>query len=1002
MFPFIDFLIKFEENQFSHYLMFFFLLSNAFMTLGPVELGLCTANINGSVWDLLPGFKNEKFTFTEGDYTYFMKLCSPLTHEDLPNDAPVQLTEANIMRVHNTYRGYQDMAHLTAFEFKPMSATNFDLGIIYHADGEPALQVGKWISFDFRNEILCDPSKTGVPSFSVHVLNVSNAFLVRSIFSHASGCRRIENPPTPTPEFSPDCHFVSRWKFMNTSGIDAHLDEINGGPYGIRFPIKFMGRESLLFYQPCGRMKCPLTFHCSNPNEYSSTWICPRLSSSGDLCENFGVTTDDIDIELAGQDEREGLLITQHNGQTKTVLHLTCTTNFPDGHINFTEEVNYDSNTVSLFGKSSEVCIVNIPDPQPPIGGQCSFTKESYGSVLSIGLKTLNKDPNGWVQNVQVKGLIGGAPGTLIYQPCGALRCPEGSFCDGDDGATVWLCRDVSGRNECDGYGLLEHNVSISLIQPMIMQQGLRVRYSGDNKYLALVNYICDKNLEAGVLGLPDTVYLDGLTLKYNVTASSACVDTGSHTPEPTAAPWYVPTPKPYPSPVPTPLASPNPINLYHNDTHFILVDLLDVVQNPQRGDTNVVSRFGSMPVHYEFSPWEILRCPNGWECDPDDMESNFYLCWTNERSEKKCHSYAHRAYDAVLKPINKNNLDLGGILRYNSQRNTDLEMRITCQLGSPKDWITILPSSPFSYSSGGLASEEISVVAQSGGVCPQQFFVPQPPATPDPTPSPSNTPINFYFRSETQPGKVFVEIDLIKIRPHLEPIVLGYGSKFERAIVSIDADLARPCPAGYECLGGGTSNIWKCHQPNNSRPYCYGIGDARWLLHIDMAGSSLYDGVVATYGGGYSGYQTTMHFLCNPDIPEDEVDLDDVGYETSMHTVHIFAHTSMVCPKKKGPTPLPTLPPGPQPTQSPQPTLIPIPSNNSSTFGGIFLFTLISGSILYLTFGIFIIFITTGTFNLPNESFWDEFRECLLTGLAFVISCGKSTTLGAASYDTI
>jgi len=973
------------------------------MDFGPTELGLCNVNFNGSKFDISESFKNVKGMFNEGEYTYFFKPCGPLTAEDLPADAPKVLSGANLMRVHTMYRGYQDMAWLTDFEFKPLSAKDLSLGVIYQADGEPVIQQGKWYTFDIRVTVACDETIAETPVLNFKNYNSSNFYMFRAVVYHKSGCKKVVPPPTPTPEFSPDCHFVSRWKPMNSTGIDARLDDVNGGPYGIRVPMTVNGNDAIVFYQPCGRMKCPITYTCPDHETYSSAWLCPKNPSSGDLCQSFGVVGHDFDVELNGIDERDGLMIAHFHGQMETKLHLTCSNTYPDEHINFTRETNIQGTMLELYGTSQEVCIVNIPDPSPPVGGQCSFKKERSGQILSINLQSYNVENTGWVKEVDIDGLMGGGRGTLYYQPCGGLRCPPGAFCDGDDGATVWLCRNISGRIECDGYGLLEHNVSISLIESMILQEGLAINYIGDNKYRSHVQMRCDRNLGAHDLGLPTSIKLRGLDLYFNVTSESACVDDQGNTPAPTPAPWFLPTPKPYPPPIPTPLPSPNPLNVYHNDTHYTMLNLHNLAQVVHKGETNVVSRLGTMAVHYEFSPWELLNCPEGWKCDPENMYSNFYLCWQDANLQRKCYSYAHRDFDAVLYPISKNNLDLGSILRYNAQTDTDLEMRISCMPGTFKDVITIVPGTPFSYGFGGLTGEEISVVGQSAGVCPVPFTVPNPPPTPDPTPIPPSKPINYYFRSDLHIGNVFVELDLIQIRPHLEPIVIGSGNSFERAIISVDPDMARPCPAGFECLGGGTSYIWKCRHPEVGRSYCYGIGDARHLLHFQMAGESLNDGVAVTYGGGYSGYQTTLHFLCNSTIPDDEVDFDDIAYETNMYTIHIYAHTNMVCPKKKGPTPLPTIAPEPVPTSTPEPTPTPIvpDARIPSTFGSSFLFLVITAGLVYIVGGVFLTFIFTGSFDLPNESFWADFLLNLSTGFYYVISCGKKTS-GAASYDTI
>jgi hypothetical protein len=110
--------------------------------------------------------------------------------------------------------------------------------------------------------------------------------------------------------------------------------------------------------------------------------------------------------------------------------------------------------------------------------------------------------------------------GTLVYQPCGALACPVGAFCDGDEDVTVWLC---SGR-ECIGYGFFESPIEMGFNAPDEASAGIYADYEGAIGRLAAVSWLCDSAGAPGMLRLPENVSVMNRILRFDVWAVDACV----------------------------------------------------------------------------------------------------------------------------------------------------------------------------------------------------------------------------------------------------------------------------------------------------------------------------------------------------------------------------------------------------------------------------------------------------------------------------------------------
>jgi hypothetical protein len=130
---------------------------------------------------------------------------------------------------------------------------------------------------------------------------------------------------------------------------------------------------------------------------------------------------------------------------------------------------------------------------------------------VELNLAEYNRAGEGWQANVAVKGDFAGE-GVLYYQPCGGMGCPAEAQCEGDDGATVWLCQGI----ECIGYGLFEYNVSAHGVEAA--EPYVEVSYRGDRHREAVVDYRYDETVTAdGALRLPSEVTVFGTRLRFEV-----------------------------------------------------------------------------------------------------------------------------------------------------------------------------------------------------------------------------------------------------------------------------------------------------------------------------------------------------------------------------------------------------------------------------------------------------------------------------------------------------
>ena len=952
----------------------------------------CAANINGDIYNLTSAF-TKAYTYSDGDISFIFHPCRPLEKGDFPTGAIVDIDGANVYQLLPGNR-WSPTNYLTDFDW---SLTTLIPGFIYGADGQPILSSdGKYNRVDIDMKFTCDESDPDPDPEFQHTIsfdrdeNGNIRTQVTLLASHAVGCPDPGHPvPTPTPNFQ-FCDFISRMDGNGTLGIDAHLNILTHTPWGVRKTVNFLDENMTLFYSPCGTMTCPVGYSCEEDEQESSVYLCPYLPTKENNCQSFGLAdTLHNPISLYGKNENSGIKIEYAGHNYISNMHMTAAlSQWPEGYMDISEEVtlDQDTNTIMLESSSHEADIVVVPSPPQPGDEYCYKEGKVGTATIKLNLTSYNR-PYGYVETVEITRMSS-KNATLYYQPCGSLHCPENYSCKGVEDSTVMLCYS---DNTCRSYGMLENNVSITYNQQNLTD-GFNAIYTSDNGK-ASVKYICNKDLQEGQISIVKKVTRNGESLEFTVETSDVCTES----PLPPVTPWYMPTPKPYSSPLPEPMMSPNPINFYNNDTHFIVMNLEELKDEIQEYDTNILHNADSAKVHLKYRPWKKTTCPTGsGVCPSGDNGANAYLCYESETAGKVCYPYADIDYDAHLDIISEQ-LDDGVDLTYNSKWDTDLSVEIHCG-NQDFNILKFFPTTDLTYSRG-MYGEVISVLAESKNACPIPLASSTYPPTPDPTPEPTPLPDNkFYFHSEVKDG-YFMEINLKDFATHREEVFLGKQQTYRRTIIRYDPDQPMDC-GGDVCLGGGKTNIWKCYKENDGKEHCYGVGDARQSLKFHTT-DEFKDGITVTYGDGYAGYSTAIQFLCNNSIARHTVDFDVIGGEqTSTRRITLYAHTSDVCPKKVGPTPLPTTP-TPAPTPSGGDSQVVAPGAGPVTGGSVFMLLIVIGVISYLVIGLFISYKSTGKFELPNGTFWSEFGTNVITGATFIFTCGKKQTCGA-NYDAI
>jgi len=432
----------------------------------PINRGFCKANINGYNYDFTTmGSARVYDSFEFEDTIYYIKLCSEInaTLDNIPDfDPELDTHDVFVASCNKTTKKCQTLITENSWDWKFFNPHDPTTGVIYYAYGEPVPIKNSefFFTFDIEVNVQCD-SNVNDPRVEAKIVftNDGSNQLLKMTISNKWGCGQVAGfTPTPTPSpFEPDCNFTDRLSELSSLGLDVHLDTLNGGPYGIRVPVKLGGIGGYaLYYQPCERAECPPGYSCGSDN-YSSSWLC---NENEHQCDSYGVTQDEVFIDENPSGPYSGVIVTMKHPteNKKTVLNLKCSQLCPDGHIKFKDTIQVYDEVLTFEGETKEACIERLPEPTPePPGGRCTFSNKIGESMISINLNKYDKnDTKGWIKEVDVQEQEGISKAQLMYEPCDNIYCPDGADCDGDEDATVFLCNGTGSNQECIGYGLIK------------------------------------------------------------------------------------------------------------------------------------------------------------------------------------------------------------------------------------------------------------------------------------------------------------------------------------------------------------------------------------------------------------------------------------------------------------------------------------------------------------------------------------------------------------------
>lgn len=959
----------------------------------PISRGFCKANLNGIEYDF-NGMKDrfEKYFAVNENRTYYIRFCQDLSEKDfVPEDGvPFDYTDVYIARCEGTSSSCQPLITENSWDWRYLDANNKTKGVIYYAFGEPLLTgTDKYYSFDIQIKVTCDPDEeTGSTKFIFDNIDTNEASMSLS-FANKYGCGVQVNTPTPTPTpFTPNCDYIDRYDDLTSFGIDLHLADLNGGPYGIRganLSTSTGDKNLIAFYQPCERMECPPGYQCSSET-YSSIWICNNEKRT---CESYGTidTKGGSFIEPAYEDLLDGLNLTykHQSGNKKAVIQLKCSNIMLKDHFLFENDIEKNGDQLLLKLRAKNSCPDFIPDPTPQPESNCFFNKTNSDqrSTIILNLTEHDKgDMHGWSSSVT----WGTKKGTLYYEPCDNAICPVDAYCEGDEDATVFLCETGSdGKPDCIGYGLLDNPIRMYFNNNYDITEGVKVEYTGDFKRYATVRWACDDSLQANEIKMPSTVNLAGRELSFTVYSKGAC---GSGNPQPRH--YHPPKPTPPTAPTPTPQPSVNPNDIYViNNTHYILTPLASYKQDIFRDNITLLGPGAIQGTIYtEFHPWNFIPCPSGYECSAGHKDSNFWACWVDDNNKKYCHSIGDVRILNAMQPRTVSNPDAGAELHFGGVWGLDVYFDIECNPYEEEDSIPFDHATFLRYDQGGRVSSRFYTYLDSGAVCPRRFEqIPIPAPQPTMTPKPKYKP-QYTYQSESDKDGNCILVNLTQLPNYYDELItVGIHPKFQRNLYRYYPTEPGLPPSGYQVLDSSNqndvvrANVWRCFNSSDGRSVCHAAGNSDISLRYELSKEDdLNGGVSLIYEGGYGGWSTKIQLMCNESVAKDKIDFDDVGYlQPSEKIPTIYTHTRMACLVKAPHV---------------------IVDRNSITGGGVFLLIVIVVTICYLLVGLMINFIKGGLIELPNKDFWEEFGACVYTAVLFIFTCGKKSALGG--YENV
>lgn len=182
-------------------------------------------------------------------------------------------------------------------------------------------------------------------------------------------------------------------------------------------------------------------------------------------------------------------------------------------------------------------------------------------------------------------------------------------------------------------------------------------------------------------------------------------------------------------------------------------------------------------------------------------------------------------------------------------------------------------------------------------------------------------------------------------------------------------------CPPNANCDQFEDAFIWLCRPITSMHDnmFCdpYGLFE-KGITMMRNNPFNLEEGINIKYKGG-DDRSAIVTYACDEKLEKGKIKLP-TSVNITKRVMHFTVYSKDVCPVNM----------------------------QTITGGGIFLILVIGGLVAYFGIGTLYVFIRNNEVSIPNKEFWIEFIACLTTSFAYIKSCGKQTSLGDSSYETV
>jgi hypothetical protein len=191
-------------------------------------------------------------------------------------------------------------------------------------------------------------------------------------------------------------------------------------------------------------------------------------------------------------------------------------------------------------------------------------------------------------------------------------------------------------------------------------------------------------------------------------------------------------------------------------------------------------------------------------------------------------------------------------------------------------------------------------------------------------------------------------------------------------------------CPGNTHCQGIEDASVWLCTE-EGEEVICSGYGLLEDEVVMGLSNpEDITGGVTVLYMGDMRKW-TKVLYICDHTMDFDELILpNSVSIKEYELDFTIISRRACADPFRTPVAPQ-TASPAPEPTLGP-----PLAKVKVMTGGGVFLTVVFVPAVFYIGIGVLVAFFATGTPSVPNEAFWTEFHDCVMTAAVWIRHLGK------------